>query len=128
MAKLNLSNLKKNESEHKTPIQEIGINGVIGDESTRTSFMTDPQLFKKFKSYLIIHDFEIKEYFELKIREIINDKNFDKNSFVDNASEERKSITISKNLLHELKIWLDKNDLKIKDILNKIMQDAVKVK
>jgi hypothetical protein len=124
--KLNLGNLgEATGKENKTPIQQKGDNGVVADEEKRTSFITDADTYKQFKSYLIRNEYEIKNFFDIKIREIIQLKNINKEDFKSDLTGATKSLGISKSLLQQLTLWLNENDLHFKSVMNKIILDAL---
>jgi len=92
----------------------------------RTSFHTDQEVYKQFKIWTVKNCVSIKEYFEQEIKKHITMTDISKDDFNINLSYNiTKPFVIDKEILKELNIWLVKNDISLKNLMNKIMLNAL---
>lgn len=93
----------------------------------RTSFQTDPEIFKQFKLWTVKNDISIRDYVEQEVRRYIAMREVSKESFnIDLSSVTTKPFAINRELLKQLNTWLVEHDITLKNLMNKIMSDALK--
>lgn len=104
-------------------------NNKITQMQIRSSFFVDRELYKNFKTFAVKNDVLIKDLFEIRIKEKLQDKKkvrkedylFDYNS--ENLSKH--TLILSKSLKLKLNIWLDENDIYLRDFLMRIILDCL---
>lgn len=134
MAKKGLLNLSAfedvNRKTHDAPIQSSQ-NNKIGPIQVRTSFFVDKHLYKNFKTFAVKNDVLIKDLFEIRINEKLQDKKaVKKEDYVFNYKKEdlcKHTLILPKSLKLKLNIWLDKNGIYLRDFLTRIILDCLNI-
>lgn len=125
--RLNLGKLDER-PEYKAPLQTVS-KGVVKSETERSSFEANEEKYKEFKIYALRNSISIKDLLTIQIKHRIYDKGkINKDDYVFNEDKKNlKTFTLRlpSDLFIDLKVWLEKNNLFMRELINKIINDIL---